>query len=77
MRNLGHFGIARHLQHGHRVHETHDQAAVGLFTDNDVAGQQEADLGFVPQHTVRERLKRVRASLMTTPGAVAAPNTQG
>ena len=28
-------------------------------------------------HEVRERLQRVRASLMASPGAVAAPNTKG
>ena len=55
MRDPPDLGIARHLQHGYRIHDGDDQTAVGLFTNDYVAGQQKADVGFGLQCAMRER----------------------
>lgn len=42
-------------EHRHQVHEGDDEAAVGLFANDDVAGQQQADVGLGLQRAVRRR----------------------
>ena len=54
MRNLRHFGIAGHLQHGHGVHERDHQLAIGLFAHHHIARQQQADVGLCPQRPERQ-----------------------
>jgi hypothetical protein len=52
--HLGDLGVVGELQHGHRIHEAGDEAAVGLLTHDHVARQKQPYIGFCAQHAVRQ-----------------------
>ena len=55
MRNAADLGIVGHLQHRDRVHEPDDETAILLLAHDHVARQQQANVGFGEQCTVRQR----------------------